>query len=390
MKIKNLVLNLLLLICVKISAQENQLNLQQVYYLIDNQLFNDAASYLEAHVQDSSNTEVVNNLGKAYYFMGDFERSSKLFYKTIEKNPINYTANRYLANIFETNRDYEAALPFLRSLRDSLPQNPLILREIGSVFYLLQMIDSAEVNLEKALLYGRDIPNVIASYAEVLTEQNKLDSADALLLRYYNTDSLNMKINTAIINSADKRDRYDTIIRVGNNYLGKSGSLSNSNALILKAHIYSGQVKKAISLGNQLINQRMLSEKIFYFLGAAYGEDKKFDSSQYFIGQALQYAISPNAPSYYMQLAKYAEFSDNIALSETYRDSSYYLSKDPTAIFWNGMMYTRGTASNLTKANYFFNKFQESIPIEDKDKFSDFLSYIKEWKRTRPVKISEE
>lgn len=367
---------MLLMFCLPffVSAQDTIPQKEKIYYWLDNQLYDKAAQHLEVLLKDSSNIEVVNDLARSYYFMQDYNRAIKLLNKALQFNPYDVTANRFMANIYELQNDYESAVPYLLRLSDTLKNNSLLFRELGNIYFSQEKHDSAKIFLEKAYAFGKEIPSVVASYSAFLMKQKNYDEAEKVLYDYYQHDSLNINIIDKMINSADARSRYDTIVKLSGNYFAKTGSAVNTNALVLKAHIYSYKADTAIALGNLLLDKKVLNEKVFYFLGIAYGEKNKFDSSRYFIERAIEFGLSPNVESYWLQIAKYAERADSTALAEAYRDTAYYVFHNPVSIFWNGMMYASAKALDKEKAKKFFTEFlqkssaDKEIPLHLKNR----------------------
>lgn len=346
----------LFLLCTSFIAQAQDTTSQRnkIYYWLDNQLYDQAALYLEDILKDSSDVEIVNDLARSYYFMKDYNRAIKLLDNTLKKKPYDITANRFMANIYELQQSFVNAVPYLRRLTDTLQNSPLLYRELGNIYLAENNIDSGKFFLEKAYAYGNNIPAVVASYADYFIKAKQYDEGEKILYTYFSHDSLNIEVIDRMINVADVRNRYDSIIHVANKYFGKIGSNINTNALVLKAYIYSNKADSALLLGNQLLDKRILNEKLFYFLGVAYGEKYNFDSSQYFIQRAIEFGLSPNVESYWLQIAKYAEHSNKYELAKNYRDTAYYLFQNPVSLFWNGMMYARGKVIDKQNAKKYF------------------------------------
>lgn len=208
----------------------------KVYFWLDNQLYDQAAGYLEKILKDTADAGLANDLARSYYFMKDYNRAAKLLENTLRKNPYDITANRFMANIYELQNAYVNAIPYLRRLADTLPNNALLYRELGNIYLAQDDIDSGKVYLEKAYNNGKKIPAVVASYADYLIKTEQYDVCEDILYTYFAGNSMNTEIIDKMIKVADTRSRYDTITKLCGKYFGKIGSLVNTNALIIKAY----------------------------------------------------------------------------------------------------------------------------------------------------------
>lgn len=208
----------------------------KVYFWLDNQLYDQAAGYLEKILKDTADAGLANDLARSYYFMKDYNRAAKLLENTLRKNPYDITANRFMANIYELQNAYVNAIPYLRRLADTLPNNALLYRELGNIYLAQDDIDSGKVYLEKAYNNGKKIPSVVASYADYLIKTEQYDVCEDILYTYFAGNSMNTEIIDKMIKVADTRSRDDTITKLCGKYFGKIGSLVNTNALIIKAY----------------------------------------------------------------------------------------------------------------------------------------------------------
>lgn len=162
-----------------INKKANILFAQGTNELINKDYTNALDHLLQANNLQPNNSEIINNLGMAYFFKGRIDLASTHLKKAIELDPKNYEAkNNYASILFRLGKVDDAENIYL-----SL-QKELLYKFQYRTYYNLAIINLKKNNhklaleyLEKSLLEKSDYCEAHYLYGVILENNNSLDAA---------------------------------------------------------------------------------------------------------------------------------------------------------------------------------------------------------------------
>ena len=138
---------------------------------------------LTAEDLDGSNYAVLNNLGLAYYLMGEVPRAIEKLQGAVQANPQYTEARNNLGHAYIANKQYaEAEKQLDIAVKDLTYTNPeKSWTNLGHAYFMQQRFDNARFALNKAMSLNREYCPAFTLYGRVVYEEKKYLSASEAL-----------------------------------------------------------------------------------------------------------------------------------------------------------------------------------------------------------------
>jgi len=122
--------------------------------------------------------EFYSNLGNAYNYIGEYEKSDKAFEDALKVNPDNpYVLNNYSYFLSVRKEKLDKAEKFSRRSNELSPNNRQYIDTYGWILYQLGRYAEAEEWLARAATMGNKSATILEHYGDVLYKLNKKDQA---------------------------------------------------------------------------------------------------------------------------------------------------------------------------------------------------------------------
>lgn len=182
-----------------------------------------------------------------YKAEGNFKSAIKLFEEALVINPNYVEALNNLGNIFNTMEKYEKALPYFLKADNIMPDEPIILNNLGIALMELGKLDEAKIKLETAIKKQPSFYQTYTNLGKVYTLKNDLVSAKNCLIKALEINPFDQKARLRLESAEELLNNLTTqeIAQLKNqlNKAENNNDKKNIDDLLKKAQLYN--------LGNQ-------------------------------------------------------------------------------------------------------------------------------------------
>jgi tetratricopeptide (TPR) repeat protein len=297
------------------------------------QEFEEAINYLvPALGRDSSNITVLGYLGYAYY-MSDHMSQSEICYRRVLKLDSNDIPALHYLEILDHQDAPEIALEFATRLAVLQPEKSLWWRTRGELFRRLRRPDSALASLSRAYYISPLEPKNAAAMADLLIDNKDLTLADSILDAGLDRDSLNFSLLKLRIRAAYLAKDYVSVLVPGERIMRMNLPDISSQSWLALSYYNLKNYPDCIRACDFLLDAGYALESIFYYKSRALAKLQRFTESNQLLDTCLHLAISAKAEWYFNDIGDNKESTREYRSAIASYDTSYYLFKNPLALY---------------------------------------------------------
>jgi tetratricopeptide (TPR) repeat protein len=367
-----------LFMMLNVSAQQDGVNKNKVAEYFQNEQYKEAVEYLSPLLKDTPDLYVANSLGYAFLMNEETERAESLFGQAIKLDSLNFTANKYLAQIENGRDNLEQALLHYQRMIKVQPGNASLHKSIGDLFLSLKMPDSTLVFYAKAFQLQPSSIKYAANYATHLLNQKQYNSADSIVRIFLSIDSASTPVMMLAIRSAYEKENYKLAASFSDRWLNTN--LDNMNLpTTIRLAIANYEIRNfsvGYKLCDTLIQQGIADERLLYHAARSLNKLGRHKESNDVLAQCLAIAISKNAEKYFFEAAENFESLRQYKAAIAACDTAYYLFRNPLALYNIGRLYENGLKNKEKAIAYYRQYLKKATPSTPEEKKA--YAYLKE------------
>lgn len=368
------------LFCGGVSAQDKVDNDLLMDYLQDQQ-YESVIRYMEETVKPQHPNGLVI-LANAFYQNTQMGEAARTYRKILEIMPDHVTAHQQLGNIAVQQQQYSAALPHFLQLTVLRPDNAACWKQLArACTNVVGMQDSASAYMQKAYAIQPNDPGVVGFLAEELMGKDEVELADSLLRQYYLNDSANININSLLVKSAYKLDRYDDAVRYGRQIMQQRAMAPLAYIYLAVTYYNLKAYDSCVSVHNFMMEfMKESPETLKFYAALSYGQLKQYDKSNALLLECISMAKSKSLDSYYAALAGNYEHMKNYRAAIAHYDTAYFLFKEPMRQYGIARIYDQHI-QDPQKARKHYQLYLKGANPETKNE-TEIHTYVKERVKT--------
>lgn len=375
-----LIMILSVLSCAGASAQDKVDNDLLMSYLQEQQ-YEQVIRYMEQTVQPQHPNGLVI-LANAFYQNTQIPEATKTYRKILDIAPDHITAHQQLGNIAVQQQQYATAIPHYHRLTELRPGSAACWKQLARASSnVAGLQDSALTYIEKAYAIQTNDPGIVSFLAEELMGKELFGRADTVLKNYYKTDSSSIVINSMLVKSAYKTNRYDEAVRYGRQIM-EQRAIAPMAYMYLSVTYYNMKQYDSCIRVNDFMRELVQEspETVKFYAALSYAKLKQFEKSNMLLLECISMAKSKSLDSYYAALAGNYELMKDFRVAISYYDTAYYLFKDPMRQYGIARIYDQHM-QDPQKARKHYQLYLKDAKPETKNE-TDIHTYVKERVKT--------
>jgi len=366
------------------KAQSN-FDKNKVLEFFQNQQYDEAIAYLSNTISnDGKNIQTLSYLAYANYMNDNDEAAEKYYREVFSLDSNNIAAINNLASL-NKNSNPDEALQLTRRLITLQPAKAANYRNLAELFKRKQKTDSAFWYYNKAYeLSPKDLKNA-AGFAEALIDSKMFLRADSIINIGLIADSNNIPLLKLSIRSAYNAKNYEAVRTPGEKLMRLNEPAIAAFTQTILSYYALKEYPNCITVCDYLDLKNWNNEKILFYEAKAYAQLKDFNKSNELLKTCIDMAISKDAESYYLNLAKNFEELKEYKKAIANYDTAYYLFKNATINYYCGRICEINLKNIPLAQKYYSEYLAKARPVEADEKKA--YAYVKEkWSKGKTTK----
>ena len=355
-------------VTMRLASQPALYSKNAVMDLFQNQQFDEAIAYLSPILQaDSGDVNLLGYAGYAY-FMSDNTRAAATCYRHIlTLDSSNVPALHYLV-LIRSNEDPEEAYNYATQLLQLQPDKEPWWRIMGELSARRGKPDAALGFFEHAYSMMPGDARAVAGLSELLIGNRNFSRADSILDGALAKDSLNSSLLKLRVKAAFSSKKYAEAIVPGQRLVASDEPASQALTWLALSYYDLQRYPDCIQTCQHMVDIGLDLEQVYYYEAESYMKLRQYRISDSLLRICLTKAIQPTAEWYYDVLASNHEALHEYRQAIAHYDTSYYLFKDPTALYTCGRI-AETELHNMTLARkYYLRYLAVARPTSDDEK----------------------
>jgi tetratricopeptide (TPR) repeat protein len=347
-----------------VNAQSVLVDKAKVQDLFQSQQFDDAIQYLQqAYLNDSTDVQVNNWLGYAYFMTDEHRKARQYFNKVISADSNHLTAIRYLA-IINYNSDADESLHYYQQLARIEPGKYAHYRHLGELWARKGKNDSAFLYFNTAYAMAPGDYKNAAGLAAHLIEGQNYKRADSILDRGLQQDSMNSYLLRLRLKSAYDAEDYISGIAPGEKLLLQEENSITSISHLIVCYYNLKRYEDCIRVCNYTQEQQIITETIYYYQARSYARLHDYEKSNELLRVCLGTAISKSAELYYYSLGENHEAMKKYKTAIAQYDTGYFLFRNPVMLYNCGRIYESQLNNKESGKRYYQRYLRVAKPAD--------------------------
>jgi len=325
------------------QAGNDPIDRTSVSTFFQNEQYNEAVDYLVAkNAEASSDINVINDLGFAYFKAEKYQEAQKIYLKAISFDSLNFIANRHLALINKHFKDYDNELIYYQRLLRIQPSAAVLYKLTGDTYLSLKNTDTALLYYARAYHLQPKNFAIAFAFADNLADNEQYPKADSITKAFLVNDSLNVLMLRLAIRSFHQQKKMREAASLTQRWLLVNEIDPKTAVNLAQANYSISNYEACYKVCDTLLKQDVETESLLFYASQAKYKLNDFRKSNELLQQCLNLAISKNGNVYYFSRADNFEALKQYKKAVAAYDSAFYLYRDPLAL------YNIGTSNGCT------------------------------------------
>lgn len=319
------------------------------------QQFESAITYM-LPVIDSNDLRDLSLLAYAFHQSGKVKEAAQVYERMLSLDSNASSALQNLAGIRLQQQRYPQALAHYRRLLQLRPDNPYVLKQLGTAAYALGLADSGLVWFSRSYQLDPSDEKVVLKLAEhwIAVEQYRI--ADSLVTKYILSHEPDAAMLLLAVKTSYLLEKYERVIELGDQLQAARIILPSAYVYITAACYRLKRYKDCVAICEYLDHNKMATESILYYAALACTELKEYRKSNALLARCITLAKSDMLETYYHCSSANYESLKQFKPALACLDSSYYLSGQALRLYSMGRIYESGL-NNAAAAKKYYRRF---------------------------------
>jgi tetratricopeptide (TPR) repeat protein len=357
----------ILLLSLKISAQNTASDNLLILELLQNQRYDEAAETLKKiNPEPISDKKILSRIGYSLRMAGKLSEAENYYLRILEQEPAEISSLFSMAGISQRKGNFVKAKEYYKQILAADSTNFSVYKQLSDMIETSEGLIYATVYLQKANSLNSSDGDIAYSYAKVLKDMKQFDSASRVLDEAIKADSTNLILLRGKAELAYAMKDWNGVVSLCSVIIRDGDRSPNILKMLGEAFYSLGKYQQAIDILEGMEANEMKTESTLYFIAMSYKALKNYPKSVDYLQKTITESISLNTAGYYAQIGDVLEKSQMIRQSvEAYQKSLFFDNK-PLILYTIATIYDQKLKQSKTALNYYRRYINSKPPAEQK------------------------